>query len=492
VRVAVGPLIAHAALAVAGFGVLALCGQLRRPLSLVRLLAAAGLAYMAGVATVMCALILVFIAGVDITLPVFAVVCALVAVPAVAVAVRPGSWGPWPRRRPRMDDVRALGVEWWGVAGIVALLAWIGFNAASAARFAPLSEFDNFLIWTNKAVILYHYGHFPSLFLSTHIESGGHWDYPILLPLLEAMHFRAAGSPVPEPAHVVPWFLLGGFVWSAAFLVRRSTRPAVWAGVLAGIVLLEIPQVSTGLADTPMACFLALGTLAVGLWIQEGRTSDLAVGAVMLAGAAATKTEGIFGAFVVVAVAIAVHAIGREWGGARRAALAGLAVLAVAILPWQVWVAAQDIPPTTPLSDALNPAYLIDHADRIWPSLEALYQVLAGLNFAQFAIPVAIALFIVRMRRFPRVTAFYLAVGLLYFAALVWAYWVTPLDLDFLIGTSVSRIHVGVVLIATVAVLHLGGELAPAREVGARSAAEPAHEPRELAQPTAGALDQVR
>jgi hypothetical protein len=491
VRVAFGLVLTHVALAGAGFGVLALCGQLR-PLSPCRIIAAAGLAYMAGVATVMSGLILLLIVGVGTTLPVFAVVCAVVAVPAVATAARPVNWSPLPRRRlPALRDLRAVGIERWGAAGIVLLLAWIGFTGASAARFMPLTEFDNFLIWTNKAVVLFHYGNIPHLFLSTKIESGGHWDYPILLPMLEASQFRAAGSAAPEPAHVVPWMLFGGFVWAAAFLVRRSTRPVVWAGVLGGVVLLVIPQLATGLADAPMACFLALGALAVGLWIQEGRTSDLAIGAVMLAGAAGTKTEGVFGAAIVVVVAIGGVAIRREWPAVRRVALAGLAVAAVAIVPWQIWVAAHDIAPTTRLSDAVNPVYLIDHSDRLWPSIKAIYSGIAGRNLSQFAIPVAIALFIVRMRAFPRVTAFYLAVGLLYVAALVWAYWVTPLDLDFLIETSVNRIHVGVVLLATVAILHLGGELAPHRAAAAPRVAEPEHERNELPEPTAGALDRV-
>jgi hypothetical protein len=493
VRLTVGLLLAHAALLVAGYGVLAACGQLR-PLSPVRILAAAGLAYMAGVATVMSVLILLLIAGVGLTLPVFAVACVVVALPALAVAVRPSSWSPLPRRRlPTIADVRAVGIERWGVAALVLLLAWIGITGASAARFEPLNEFDNFLIWTNKAVVLFHYGNFPHLFLSTKIESGGHWDYPILLPVLEAMQFRAAGSAAPEAAHVVPWLLFGGFVWAAAFLVRRSTRPAVWAGVLGGIVLLEIPQVTTGLADTPVACFLALGTLAVGQWIQERRTSDLAIGAVMLVGSAATKTEGVFGAFIVVAVALVVLAVARDWRAAKRVAIAGAAVALVAIVPWQIWVAAHDIPPTTPLSDALNPAYLVDHADRVWPSITAIYSVIAGLNFAQFAVPVAIALFIVRVRAFPRVSAFYLAVGLLYFGALVWAYWVTPLDLTFLIGTSASRIHVGVVLLAAVAILHLGGELVPWGEDPAEPATVPGREAdAPIAEPAARELGPVR
>jgi hypothetical protein len=296
------------------------------------------------------------------------------------------------------------------------------------------------------------------VFLHTNVESGGHWDYPLLFSMLQAVQFRAAGGVVPERSHLVAWIVLFAFVWAAAYLVRRSTRPIGWAAVLAGMVALDIPQVTTGLADAPMACFLALGALAVGLWLESGRRSDLAIGAVMLVGAAGMKTEGIMGAFIVLGVALAVEIASRDFLRARMVAAAAVAVALIAVIPWQIWVAANDIPPTTSLGDALNPAYLADHANRVWPSIKALFSVIAGLNLLQFVVPAAIALIIVRMRAIPRVAAYYLAVGLLYFFSLVWAYWTTPLKLTFLIGTSVSRVHVGVALLATVAVLHLAGE----------------------------------
>jgi hypothetical protein len=93
----------------------------------------------------------------------------------------------------------------------------------------------------------------------------------------------------------------------------------------------------------------------------------------------------------------------------------------------------------------------------------------------------------VRLRSMPRVAVFYLAVGLLYFLSLVWAYWSTPLDLEFLIGTSVTRVHVGVALLATAAILQLAGEPTAVEEPPA-VVAEDAREPQPLppvAQPAA-------
>jgi hypothetical protein len=484
-RTTLGPVIAHLAMLAAGFGVLQLAGQLR-PLSVGRLVFAAGLAYMAGLATVGTTLIVLNVAGVGLSLGVFGGVCAVLAAGMLAGVSRRSVRAPRVRR-PTIGDLHGVRAESWVATAILALLAWIAFTGARALAYAPLSEFDSWLIWTRKAVLLFYNPHLPDLFLQTNVESGGHWDYPLLYSMLQAVQFRSAGGIVPERTHLVSWLILFAFVWAAAYLVRRSTRPVVWAGVLAGMVALEVPQVVTGLADSPMACFLGLGALAVGLWLQSGRTSDLAIGAVMLAGAAGMKTEGIMGAVIVLGVAFVIELAGRHWRRARIVAAAGLAVAITAILPWQLWVATHDVPATTSLRDALSPAYLVDRIDRVWPSVQALYAVMADLDFVRLVLPAAIALAVVRLRSMPRVAVFYLTVGLLYFLSLVWAYWSTPLDLEFLIGTSVTRVHVGVALLSTAAILQLAGGPTAVEEPPA-VVAEDAREPQPLppvAQPAA-------
>jgi hypothetical protein len=74
-----------------------------------------------------------------------------------------------------------------------------------------------------------------------------------------------------------------------------------------------------------------------------------------------------------------------------------------------------------------------------------------------FLIPVALALLLLRWRNGERspLDGFFLAVALLYAVGLVWAYWVSPLPLDFHIRNSVGRIYVGVALISLAAIFHL-------------------------------------
>jgi hypothetical protein len=87
------------------------------------------------------------------------------------------------------------------------------------------------------------------------------------------------------------------------------------------------------------------------------------------------------------------------------------------------------------------------------------------LPVAEVTVAIGIAIALVRIRSLPRLAAFYLGVGLLYFMSLVWAYWISPLPLVFHIVTSVDRVVFGLALIAVAAILHLGqSDAAPVEE----------------------------
>jgi 4-amino-4-deoxy-L-arabinose transferase-like glycosyltransferase len=275
--------------------------------------------------------------------------------------------------------------------------------------------------------------------------------------MLEALQFRAGGRPDTAEAHATTWILLVATIWGACYLGSRVARPLVWVGVPAGLAVLLSAEALTAQADVPVAGFLGLGTLAMGLWLHEGRRSDLVLAAILLGGAASTKNEGLIGAVIVIAVALVVHAVDRRWRQVGTGALAGVAMLVVAVLPWRIWMGAHDITGTLPLSKGLNPSYLVDRFERVWPSVEAVASQITGNLAAQITVPIAIALALVRLRTLSRLAAFYLAVGVLYCAGLVWAYWISPLELQFHIFTSVGRVIIPAALIALAAILHLGG-----------------------------------
>jgi hypothetical protein len=454
-RAAVGPVLAHLSILGAGFGVLALAGQIG-PVSLRRVLAAAGLAYVAGAAGVMTVVIVLMVAGVGLSLQLFAGVCVVLALPFAATLVRRSAWRI-DLPRPSVARLREAGPECWIVIGAAVLFGLFALAGLVSIGNRPLSESDSWSIWGRKGVLLFFEPRLPDVELNARVYVNARWDYPLLMPLVDAMQFRAAGRAVAAQAHIAPWLLFVSSLWGAAFVSRRTTRPIVAAGLIGGVLALLAGQALQGLADLPVAGFLGIGALAVGQWLEDGRPSDLALGCVMLAGAAGTKNEGAVGALIVLVVAVAVHLPSRDWRRAGVAAGALVAVAVVAVLPWRLWLASHNVESTTPLGQGLSPSFLISHADRAWPSFNSVYGVLVGGDPAQLVMPFALALLVVRWRQMPRVTAFYLAAGVLYLLSLVWAYWVSPLPLSFVVATSVTRIYFGVMFLAVAAILQLAG-----------------------------------
>jgi hypothetical protein len=348
-----------------------------------------------------------------------------------------------------------------------ALVAVVGFAAVGNW---PVDQYDAWNLWTRKARLLFLDPHLPlAVFKGGGFYGGGnapgniHPDYPLGLPMLETVHLRGLGRLDVRQVHEALWLLLVAFVWAAGFLASRVTRTAVWATVLCGTAVLVSGALLTGYADVPMALFLGTGVLALGLWIDGGATGDLAVAALLLAGAASFKNEGMLGAAAALIVALAVVLAARRRDMARQLVVAGLAFALVAVVPWRIWLAAHDLRGDLPLGKGLDPSFLADRLDRVWPSMGALHHQLARRGTVAIFVVVGIALALVRLRGRERspVAAFYLGTGVVYYLALVWAYWISPLPLRFHLDTSVDRIYVGIALVAVAAIVQLGAPAAP-------------------------------
>jgi 4-amino-4-deoxy-L-arabinose transferase-like glycosyltransferase len=286
--------------------------------------------------------------------------------------------------------------------------------------------------------------------------------YPLGYPLLLAAHMRSMGLYETSTVHVVVWVLLIAFVWAGAFLASQVTRPLVWAAMLPGTVFLVYSQASTGYADIPVAIFLGLAVLATGIWLERRRRADLWVACLLLAGAVQIKNEGFTGALIIMVVAgcYLLRASDRL-AGLRELAVGAGGVVLLAILPWRLWLAANHIQGDHSLGKTFDPAYLVDHFKRVWPSLKALEAQITSQMGTSTLIVIALVLAVVRLRGRDRspLSGFYLAVGLLYFLSLLAAYWTSPFDesgLPFYIETSVFRIVPGGLgFICVGAILHL-------------------------------------
>lgn len=449
-RADLGPVIANLGFLAVGVAILLATRLVRW--SPREVLPALGLGYLVGVAAVILALIALTCAGVPFTLQTIGGTMVLLTAGGFAVG--------WRRRRTgdRVTAVPAARLDRWLVGVFLAVFAVFVIVGALRAGRQPLSDWDAWAIWTPKAIGLVQSDELVLGSFASPAYSFRHPDYPILLPVFEAVHFRAMGGVDTQAIHTQLWLLLAAAGAALAFVAARLVRPVVWVPVILSALLAPglREQVLTGYADVPMALFLAAGTLLVGSWLASGRRCELAVGTLCLAAAAATKNEGLVAALLVLLVAGAV-ALGSRLPERRTPLALALAGFVAALLPWQIWTAAHGIEGDLTLSKALDPGFLIDRSGRVWPAIEALELQLADQGRWTLIVPAGLALAVLAfvLRRGRGLATFYLASALLVFASLVWAYWISPYELQWHLRTSVGRVVTVVVVIALAAALHL-------------------------------------
>jgi len=477
-RAELAPFAVDLLLAFAGLGVL-LATRVVPPRAS-DLLAALGLAYLTGAAVVPLVLVILLVVGVPLALETFLVL--------VLICVALGVW----RSRGQLGDRRVAEMGWWRRpwrswpadvwVTVVFVLLFGGFAAVGflSTLDMPLMGGDGWTIWARKAQMLTVHDHLLSGFFAGPSYGFMHSDYPLQYPVWEALHFRAAGAFDTATLLRHVWLLLVAFVWAVAFLLRKQVRPLVWAPLL--LLAAAAPgfwqQLLTGYADVPMAIFACLGAISLALWLRRGEGGFLALAAIMLAAAANTKNEGLMTAVaLLVAAALVVLLRGLRW---RQFVFAAAAVV-VAVLPWRIWLAAHSIKGDLPVSEGLNPSYLLDRIDRVWPAIRVTAAQLANQGRWLYLLPLAAlavaASLLSGIGR--RVAGFYLVSFVLVWAGFVWSYWISPHPIGWHLSTSASRVISALVFIGVAAVVHLSGLLLTAlgerrRQVHGDLATEPA------------------
>jgi hypothetical protein len=461
VRADLAPFALDFVLALAGLGILVATRVV--PPRLTHLAGAFGLAYLTGAALVPLALTILLVIGVPFTLETFAVVALL----CIAVGVwlgrrwriteRPPTGTPWWRR-----PWRSWPVDVWVVAGFAVGFGIFAVVGLLDAFRVPLLGWDAWGFYTRKAQMLtWHDSLFHEFFASPNYFFI-HPDYPLQLPLFEALHFRAAGNVDSQAVMRHLWLLLVGFVWGAAYLLRKRVRPVVWAPLLllAALAPGVWEQLLTGFADVPMAMFAGMGAIALALWLSEGRAGRpyLVLGAVMLAAAANTKNEGLMVAVALLVVA-GIFALVR--GLPRREFLIAAGTAIAVQLPWRIWMSANGVETEFSLSKGLNPSYLAHHASRVWPSIRTLGHELSDQSRWLYLLPLAVMVVLAALISGAgrRVAAFYATAFAVVCAGFVWNYWATVWPIGWYLETSASRIITVLVFICIAAVVHVSGLL---------------------------------
>jgi hypothetical protein len=294
--------------------------------------------------------------------------------------------------------------------------------------------------------------------------------------------------------HLELWILMAAFVWTLSWALLPGRRALAWLPAIVVLPILSpvVDNIALGNVDTLVAGFVAAGALFVALWLEDGRPERMILGAVLLAGAATTKNEGLVGSLVVLLLAgIVVLARGRAgW----RPWLAGAGIVAFAILPWQLWMAVHDVTnrDVPGLGESLKPSYLSDEFFRVGPSIKSFFMIFGNQGVYLWIMPAFLALvlavLVLRWRPLRTVAAFYLGAVLLFFASLIFVFWTSRLNLDFQISTSSNRVSMTFMLLALVGLAHVGSSAVRAREATANvtpvgEVPQPALAPRELPAP---------
>jgi hypothetical protein len=424
---------------------LALVPAARDPLAV---LAALGPALLVGICGVVPVELVLLVLGVPLT-PVIALLVAVICVTAARVAesrrTRQGSPSDPVLQRPRPSPTRTQ------CAGIAA--AAVYFLVGGWALAGLPTVLDDARIWSLKGLTLtYHHTLVADIF-ETQGQAGGHPVYPLLQPALEALLFQSMGSAQLRFMHTELWLVFGSALWMAGYLLLRqhpvTTRRPLWliSPVLLALTPAIITNLAMGDADVTGSVLLAVGTLALGLYLESNDGRFVALAAVVLAAAASTKDEELLAAVLILLAAATVDLVRRRRStrdGLRRWILTwGPAAVyaAVLILPWRLWTRAHHLTDSVepPLPRALKPSYLLGRSHELNQTAAAmLHQALSEFGWlpAIFIVACGAAL----MTRRARTTAcFYLTATILSVLALLWLYTATDVPLSFLIPTSMNR-----------------------------------------------------
>ncbi len=314
---------------------------------------------------------------------------ALFGVPVVFTAIGVGALvmlAAAARSRARPVRGRALGRRLrrpssGGVLGGLLFLVLAVLLAYAARTFwvRPDLEWDSWAVWLAKARLLYTD---PSAAPAA-LRSGnyGRTPYPIGLPTLEALGFKAMGRYDSTAIGLQLLLLACAFPVALWSLLRARAR--TWMIALISIAIVGAPQILyqllTRYADVPLGLFVGLGVAAGAAWLigRPGETWLAGCFVAFLGMAGLLKSEGFLFALAGCAALAAGTAAGGHTARIRPAAKTIGAVLVV-IMPWRLYTSAYGLAdPDYNLANAVNPSYLAGHADRVWPAASELSRQLA-------------------------------------------------------------------------------------------------------------------
>ncbi len=437
IRSLAGLLFANAAFFAAGAGLVRLAGW--------RLRSNPGLAYMTGVAVVGVLGTLLLMAGLALHGWQVLLLCALLAALGLVWRERPAEVA--------VKTDRRLALPFGGLLGGYLVVLFV------QCVFQPLDSWDAWAKWTMKARAIVLLGGLDTSVFANHAYQPLVLDYPMLIPALEAMDFRFMGRLDSLVIHVQFWFLLVGFLAAAYELLRdRVPQSLLWPSLLlVGTAPALADNLTSAYGDAPIAFFFALAAIAGWRWLATGEQRTLWFFGAIAGAAVATKPEGsafVLGLFVLLVV----------FGLVRKRSLRPLVWPAlwclISIVPWRIWISEHGIRSSTPIGKGLNPSYLVDRFDRVWPSIRTMVErSFDGDWLAILPLALVAGLVVLAWRRRRSAPLFVAGVLGIVFVSLLWAYWVQRPRVSYLLSTSASRTVTTLVVVGGLFLPILGAEL---------------------------------
>jgi hypothetical protein len=362
-----------------------------------------------------------------------------VAALAAAILVALGALGPSNRLLLAQRLGARVGPLAGALFGLITAVCLLGI--VGGFRSSPWLD-DAWGIWLPKGLALWHHGLDARLFVPNgEFVTFGVPDYPLWWSVVSSLDVQAAGDVDVRVMCAQLALLTAGFVGATARLLWGYVRPSVLAAGLALLVL--SPElwrhVQGGVADLPLALYLALGVLLGALWLKSRARFHLVLAGLAFAVALQIKTEALpeVAALVLVGTLFA-----------RRLAWTGLALLAA--LPWLLWRWIEDVPSRAKLD--------FTRTDRLPDAVRAVSEHLFDPTEWLVLVPAVIVLALLARR--PKA----LLVPAALVAVVLGAYWIDRDEIGYVLATSAYRVIDPIVLSAAVLIPLLAESFLQQRE----------------------------
>jgi hypothetical protein len=455
---------ANAALALAGAGFLLLIDAWSRLGRWSRF----AVALLAGQALFLTVAPMLLYAGLSVSPVVVLPLVAAVAVAGLLMARRRGPSSPSPR---------------WGDRGSVTALLGAALVAApllvltGRAVLKPLYQIDTMSNWVMKAKMIWAGGHHltgvldPRVFARPDLHPQSHLEYPLGMNALLAWSFHWMGTADIRVMHLQLVLLVAAAAGTSWAILRPIAPDLPLAVGLAGLMMMPavVNQLLTAYADVPLAVVWATGALALMRWAAEGERYLLGLATLLLAASLAVKQDGGF-YDVAIYVGVAAPLLVRR----RRLVpelLASVGVVVLTAIPWRVYSATHDL-----AGKDIRPGLgrMRAQTDDLLPTLHGMTDVLTHPRTTLIAMPLAVSLAIVCIRRRRRTEAVpFLIAAAVVLAAILFIYWNHAVALQIVLIPALGRIMMGLIVLAWLLVPALAFAAIASRETYDRMAAHP-------------------